>query len=72
MLIPHVIGLTGGIAAGKSQVAAMLRQHGAAIVDADIVARNVVLPGEPAYNDIVAHFGRDVLRPDGTLDRSRW
>jgi dephospho-CoA kinase len=71
MLIPHVIGLTGGIAAGKSQVAAMLRQHGAAIVDADIVARNVVLPGEPAYNDIVAHFGRDVLRPDGTLDRKR-
>ncbi|HPH69978.1 MAG TPA: dephospho-CoA kinase [Kofleriaceae bacterium] len=68
---PYVIGLTGGIAAGKSHVAGLLRQHGAAIVDADIVARHVVQPGEPAYADIVAYFGREVLLPDGTLDRKR-
>lgn len=64
-----VIGLTGGIASGKSFVADILAACGAVIVDADRLAREVVEPGEPAYREIVAHFGEGVLMPDGTLDR---
>ncbi len=69
--LPRVIGLTGGIAAGKSQVAALLRAHGAAIVDADVVARDVVEPGQPAYRDIVEYFGPSILLADGKLDRKK-
>lgn len=71
MAFPRVVGLTGGIATGKSQVAALLRARGAAIVDADIVAREVVQPGQPAYHDIVEYFGPSVLHDDGTIDRKR-
>ena len=71
MSSPRVIGLTGGIAAGKSQVAALLRARGAAIVDADLVAREVVQPGQPAYDDIVNYFGTNVLHDDGSIDRKR-
>jgi dephospho-CoA kinase len=63
------IGLTGGVASGKSTVAAALREHGAATVDADLAAREVVRPGGPAYADVVAAFGPAVVAPDGTLDR---
>ncbi|WP_270169756.1 dephospho-CoA kinase [Paenibacillus sp. SYP-B4298] len=63
------IGLTGGIACGKSTVGAMLVQLGAALVDADQVAREVVLPGEPALGKIVAAFGSEVLHADGSLNR---
>lgn len=63
------IGLTGGIACGKSTVGAMLVQLGAALVDADQLAREVVLPGEPALDEIVAVFGGDVLHADGSLNR---
>lgn len=66
-----VIGLTGGIASGKSTVAALLRAQGIPVVDADAVARTVVEPGQPAYEDIVREFGRDVLGADGTIDRKR-
>jgi dephospho-CoA kinase len=66
-----VIGLTGGIASGKSTVAAMLRELGAPIVDADQLARHVVEPGQPALTDIVARFGDDMLDADGCLDRKR-
>ncbi len=66
----RVIGLTGGIASGKSTVAALLREHGAAIVDADLVARQVVEPGTPALAELVAHFGGEVLDADGRLDRA--
>ncbi len=66
-----VVGLTGGIAAGKSTVAAMFRDLGAVIVDADQVARDVVQPGMPALSEIVERFGKGVLLPDGTLDRER-
>lgn len=66
-----LIGLTGGIASGKSTVAKILQQLGAAIVNADVLAREVVEPGEPAWHDIIAAFGRDVLQPDQTLDRQK-
>jgi dephospho-CoA kinase len=65
-----VIGLTGGIACGKSTVAARLRARGALIIDADVVAREVVAPGEPALAAIVRAFGPDVLSADGALDRA--
>ena len=66
-----LIGLTGGIASGKSTVAKILQQFGAAIVNADALSREVVEPGQAAWNDIVATFGRDVLQPDQTLDRQK-
>jgi dephospho-CoA kinase len=66
-----VIGLTGGIASGKSWVARRLRTRGAIVIDADQVARDVVAPGEPALAAIVTEFGATILRPDGTLDRAR-
>jgi dephospho-CoA kinase len=68
---PRVIGLTGGIGSGKSTVATILRELGCEIIDADQVARDVVRPGLPAYEEIVSSFGRDVLLPDGTLDRKK-
>jgi dephospho-CoA kinase len=67
----RLIGLTGGIATGKSTVDAMLAARGAAVIDADELAREVVLPGEPALAEVVQRFGGDMLRPDGTLDRPR-
>jgi dephospho-CoA kinase len=66
-----IIGLTGGIGSGKSTVAAMLRQLGAPIVDADQLARQVVEPGTPALAEIEARFGPDVLDGEGRLDRKR-
>lgn len=67
----HVIGLTGGIASGKSTVARMLAERGAAVVDADLLARQVVEPGKPALAELVARFGPSILAPDGQLDRKR-
>ncbi|MDN5345512.1 MAG: dephospho-CoA kinase [Clostridia bacterium] len=64
-----IIGLTGGIASGKSTVAGILQGLGARVIDTDQVAREVVRPGQPAYQEIVAAFGRGILRPDGSLDR---
>lgn len=69
--ITAVIGLTGGIACGKSTVAAHLRRWGAPIIDADALAREVVEPGEPALAALVRAFGDEVLAADGTLDRKR-
>jgi dephospho-CoA kinase len=66
-----LVGLTGGIATGKSTVSSMLRGLGAEIVDADLLARQAVEPGQPAWRGIVEEFGRDVLSPDGTLDRKK-
>jgi dephospho-CoA kinase len=65
----RVIGLTGGIASGKSSVAGMLEKLGAVIIDADLLAREVVAPGEPAYRDIVSAFGAGILNPDRTINR---
>jgi len=64
-------GLTGGIASGKSTVAAMLSGLGAYIVDADRIAHDIVLPGKPAYEEIVRVFGAQVVGPKGHLDRKR-
>lgn len=64
-----LVGLTGGIATGKSTVAALLRERGCIVIDADILAREVVEPGQPAYERIVAAFGPGVLAPDRALDR---
>ncbi len=66
-----LVGLTGGIATGKSTVAEMFRALGCVVIDADRLARDVVEPGEPGYEEIVAEFGREVVQPDGTLDRKR-
>ena len=63
------IGLTGGIGSGKSTVAARLAAHGAVIVDADRIAREVVEPGTPGLAAVVAAFGDEVLAADGSLDR---
>jgi dephospho-CoA kinase len=64
------VGLTGGIASGKSTVSAIFRSQGALIVDADRVARQVVAPGEPAWREIRDCFGERVLNADGTINRS--
>ncbi len=63
------VGLTGGIASGKSFVADILVSCGAVVINADLLAREVVAPGEPAYRAIVEVFGDGVVLPDGSLDR---
>lgn len=67
----RVIGLTGGIASGKSTVSKMFRDLGAEVVDADQVAREIVGPGQPALAEIARTFGLEMLLPDGSLDRKR-
>jgi dephospho-CoA kinase len=65
------VGLTGGIGSGKSEVARLLVARGAVLIDADVAARQVVVPGSDGLKRIVAAFGDDVLGPDGSLDRAR-
>lgn len=65
----QLIGLTGGIASGKSTIASRLAEHGAVVVDADRIAREVVEPGTPALAQIAERFGEGVIAPDGSLDR---
>lgn len=64
-----VIGLTGGIGSGKSTVADLFSELGTPIIDADLIAREVVSPGEPAYHAVLAHYGPQILLPDNALDR---
>ena len=64
-----VIGLTGGVATGKSTVAKMFKQCGAIVIDADALARDVVQPGKPAWREIVRRFGTDILHADKRIDR---
>lgn len=64
-----IVGLTGGIAAGKSSVARLFAGHGWPVVDADQLAREVVAPGQPALARIVERFGAEVVDPEGRLDR---
>jgi dephospho-CoA kinase len=64
-----LVGLTGGVATGKSTVARMFRQCGAVVIDADELAREVVQPGKPAWREIVRMFGKGILHPDRTIDR---
>jgi len=63
------VGLTGGIGSGKSTVASLLKERGATVIDADAIARQVVEPGQPALAALVAEFGDEILREDGTLNR---
>ncbi|WP_406156437.1 dephospho-CoA kinase [Streptomyces canus] len=65
------VGLTGGIGAGKSEVSRLLVGHGAVLIDADRIAREVVAPGTPGLAAVVAAFGEDVLAEDGGLDRPK-
>lgn len=64
-----LVGLTGGVATGKSGVAKMFKQCGAVVIDADELARDVVTPGKPAWREIVKTFGKDILNPDRTINR---
>jgi dephospho-CoA kinase len=64
-------GLTGGIGSGKSEVSRRLAARGAVLIDADVAARQVVVPGSPGLARIAQAFGEQVLRPDGSLDRAR-
>ena len=66
-----VIGLTGGIASGKSIVASVFKELGAIIIDADQIARQVVLPHQPAWKDIVEYFGPEVVNEDKSLNRAK-
>jgi dephospho-CoA kinase len=66
-----LLGVTGSIATGKTTIAAMLEELGARTIDFDVLSRVVVEPGKPAWNDIVAFFGKQVLREDQTLDREK-
>jgi len=66
-----LVGLTGGIATGKSTVSEILRQLGCKIIDADQLARDVVEPEQPAWKQIVAEFGRGVVTAEGALDRKK-
>lgn len=68
--MPFRVGLTGTVAAGKSTVAGKLAERGATVIDADELAREIVRPGAPAYAHIRETFGRKVIGPDGTIDRS--
>ena len=68
---PLVIGLTGGIGSGKSHVRSVLVSLGAAGIDADGVAHEIMAPGGPAFEPVVAAFGCEMVRPDGAIDRAR-
>jgi dephospho-CoA kinase len=65
------VGLTGGIASGKSTVAARMRERGLTVLDADQLAHQLMEPGQPAYDDVVREFGREVLAADGRIDRKK-
>jgi dephospho-CoA kinase len=67
---PLRIGLTGGVASGKSVVADMFAELGASIIDTDVIAHEVVMPGQPALNELQKTFGETVISDDGTLNRS--
>lgn len=64
-----VVGLTGGIGAGKSTVSAALREKGAVVVDADAITKQLQQPGQPVFQAMVERFGEGIVAPDGTLDR---
>jgi len=64
-------GLTGGIASGKSTVAAMLREHGFAVLEADKISHGLIEPGGAAYEEVIARFGREIVHADGTINRGR-
>lgn len=66
-----VVGLTGGIGSGKTTVANLFAHHGVPIIDADLIAREVTEPNQPAFSKVVKHFGESILLANGTLNRSK-
>lgn len=66
-----ILGLTGGIASGKSSVAGMFKELGIVVIDADQIAREVVEPNEEGYSKIVEVFGKEIIHKDGTINRER-
>lgn len=66
-----ILGVTGGTGTGKSSVCKILKEEGGVVIDADLVARELQRKGEDAYNDIVEHFGKDILLEDGEIDRGK-
>jgi dephospho-CoA kinase len=68
---PLLVAVTGGIASGKSVVSKRLEELGAPIIDYDVIAREIVEPGKPAWKDIVAYFGEQVLKEDRQIDRKK-
>ncbi|CAG8432847.1 7335_t:CDS:2 [Diversispora eburnea] len=64
-----IIGLTGGIASGKSTVCRMITRRNIPLIDTDLLARQIIEPGKPAYKRVVNHFTREILNEDGTIDR---
>jgi len=67
----YVVGLTGGIGSGKSTIAESFAELGVPVIDADLVARQVVEKGSPLLAEIAAHFGPEILLEDGALNRAR-
>lgn len=65
------VGLTGGIACGKSTVAKMFAEFGAQIVDADVIVHELYRPGQETYQELIKHFGREIVKPDGEIDRAK-
>lgn len=73
-LNPHhvrIVGITGGIASGKTTVCNMFKELGVPLIDMDVISRTVVEPGKPAYHQILEHFGPSVFQPDGTIHRKK-
>ncbi len=66
-----VVGLTGGVGSGKSTVAKLFAELGAPVIDADVIAREVTQVDKPAFASIIKHFGKEILLPDGTIDRAK-
>lgn len=66
-----VIGLTGGIASGKSTISNLLKEKGAVIIDADKIAREVMQPGKETWREVIDHFGEIILKDDGNIDRKK-
>lgn len=66
-----ILGLTGGIASGKSTVSKVFKKLGAYIIDADEVAHQIVEPGQPAWRDVINHFGDSILNSDSTINREK-
>lgn len=65
------VGLTGGLACGKSTVAKMMAERGACVVYADEIAHELMRPGQPVYHEVVKHFGPDIVEPDGSISRAK-
>ncbi|MGZ3534078.1 MAG: dephospho-CoA kinase [Thermodesulfobacteriota bacterium] len=66
-----IVGLTGGVASGKTAVSGVLKEEGAYIIDADQIARELVQPHQPAWNELVRTFGEEILQEDGSIDRKK-